>query len=177
MKQLQTIRQQGDDALPVSVIFHSVNTVWKISYQCLSSRLRLWQRLPDEIVVMGDMADEQKCKKLLSAWARRLSNQYLPKHFHQVSQSTGISYNGLTIRNQKTVWGSCTSQHAINLNYKLYFLPEHLVNYVMIHELCHTRYLNHSDKFWQLVERYDPDWRQHRLELRKADKYIPGWIC
>lgn len=176
-QQLQKIRLQTVDMLPSDIVFHSINTTYKITYEHLDTRLRLWQRSENDMVVLGNMADQQRCKKLLSMWVRKLSKEYLPKHFHRLSQLMGIEYQGLTIRNQKTVWGSCTSQHTINLNYKLFLLPIHLMNYVMVHELCHTKHLNHSDQFWRLVERYDPNWKQHRQALRTADKYIPGWIC
>ncbi len=85
-------------------------------------------------------------------------------------------YKNLTFRGQKTVWGSCSSKKNINLNYKLLFLPARLVRYVLVHELCHIVHLDHSRRFWALVEQYEPDYARLKKELRHADHYMPEWI-
>ncbi|MHB1485200.1 MAG: M48 family metallopeptidase [Saccharofermentanales bacterium] len=73
----------------------------------------------------------------------------------------------IIIRNQRSVWGTCNSKGTISINAKCCLLPESLFEYVMIHELCHLVKLNHSAEFWNLVERYIPDWSKKRAELRK----------
>ena len=83
----------------------------------------------------------------------------------------GFSYNKLYIRNQKTCWGSCTSRKNINLNYRIIFLPERLRDYIIVHELCHLKELNHSEKFWHLVSKVFPDYHTLRNELREYDLY------
>ena len=83
----------------------------------------------------------------------------------------GVSYNRLYIRNQKTCWGSCTTRKNISLNYRILFLPKRLRDYVIVHELCHLKELNHSEKFWSLVSRACPDYRALRAELRDYDLY------
>ncbi len=83
----------------------------------------------------------------------------------------GFSYNKLYIRNQKTCWGSCTAKKNISLNHRILFLPERLRDYIIVHELCHLKELNHSDRFWSLVSRAFPDYRALRNELREYDLY------
>ena len=68
---------------------------------------------------------------------------------------------------------SCSSKQNINLNYKLLFFPDKVVRYVFIHELCHTQEMNHSALFWNLVERCDPAYQQHRQVLKNAEKFVP----
>jgi predicted metal-dependent hydrolase len=76
-------------------------------------------------------------------------------------------YGRVSIRNQKTCWGSCSRKGNLNFNYKLLFLPAHLRDYVIVHELAHLSELNHSPRFWALVGSVIPDWRALRRELRE----------
>jgi predicted metal-dependent hydrolase len=84
-----------------------------------------------------------------------------------VSIQTSLPYNRVSIRGQKTRWGSCSSDKNINLNYKLLFLEPEFVKYIIIHELCHTIHLNHSREFWQLVGDFYPDYRDIRKQIIK----------
>ena len=85
------------------------------------------------------------------------------EHFNQFYN---FKYNKVTVRNQSTRWGSCSKSGNINFNYKLALLPESLVDYVVVHELCHLGEFNHSKKFWDLVARTVPDYKERRQELR-----------
>ena len=76
-------------------------------------------------------------------------------------------WNKISIKNQKTRWGSCSKQRNINFNYKIALLPEHQVDYIIVHELCHLAEMNHSKRFWALVARTIPDYKQIRKELKQ----------
>jgi len=82
------------------------------------------------------------------------------------NQFYNFKYNKITIRNQKSRWGSCSQKGNLNFNYKLHFLPEELRDYVIVHELCHLGEFNHSKKFWNLIEKTTPQY----MHLRKALK-------
>lgn len=75
-------------------------------------------------------------------------------------------WNKVTIRNTSTRWGSCSKQGNVSFNYKLVYLPEDLLDYLIVHELCHLKEMNHSPKFWKLVERSIPDYTVKRKELK-----------
>ncbi|MFL5874323.1 MAG: M48 family metallopeptidase, partial [Solirubrobacteraceae bacterium] len=79
----------------------------------------------------------------------------------------GRPYTKLTIRNQRTRWGSCSATGAMSFNWRLLLAPEPVLDYVVWHEACHLKVADHSDRFWGLVERHCPDWREHARWLRR----------
>ncbi|MCF6276406.1 MAG: M48 family metallopeptidase [Candidatus Magasanikbacteria bacterium] len=86
--------------------------------------------------------------------------------------SYNIEIGRVCVRNQKSRWGSCSSKGSLNFNYRLLFLPEHLAEYIIVHELCHLVELNHSHRFWALVEQEIPDYKACRKELRSKYKIV-----
>ena len=84
-------------------------------------------------------------------------------HFNQLY---GFSFNQISIRNQSSRWGSCSSKKNLSFNYRLVLLPPHLADYVIVHEICHLKELNHSQKFWELVARVVPRHREIKKEFR-----------
>lgn len=79
---------------------------------------------------------------------------------------TGGSFSSITIRDQKTRWGSCSSRGTLSFNYRLIFAPPAVLDYVVVHELCHLTHMNHSKEFWNLVGSVMPDYRAHRRWLK-----------
>lgn len=83
------------------------------------------------------------------------------------NQTYGFAWKKIAVKNVSSRWGSCSSKGNIYFNYKLVLLPEHLVDYIVVHELCHLRECNHSVRFWALVEKTIPDYKERRRELRR----------
>ena len=92
---------------------------------------------------------------------------FLIQRLEELARQHGFSYNRVFIRNQKTRWGSCSQQNNINLNIALVTLPQHLIDYVILHELVHTRIKNHSRLFWSELDKVVGDGRGHDKKLRK----------
>jgi predicted metal-dependent hydrolase len=130
----------------------------------------------DAVVLSGRTHDEKLCVLALKRWLTSLAKrEYLPR-LRTLSGLTGTSYTKMHVRGQRTCWGSHSSNGTISLNYCLMFLdPAHL-RYVMIHELCHARHMNHSRRFWGLVGQFEPDYRRLDKDLNSSWKQIPTWV-
>lgn len=83
----------------------------------------------------------------------------------------GFSFNKIFIKNQKTRWGSCSRKKNLNFNYKIIFLPRKFQDYIIVHEICHLKELNHSKKFWALVKKALPDYLEIKRELRSKELF------
>ncbi len=114
-----------------------------------------------------------KPKKILN---RRSRKEYLERkeearvlvhnRLEHLNEQYGFRYNRVSIRNQKTRWGSCSKQGNLSFNYRIVFLSQRLADYIIVHELCHVQEMNHSKKFWDLVTRTISDHKPRRIELR-----------
>ena len=85
-------------------------------------------------------------------------------------KATGGRYSSITVRDQKSRWGSCSSRGTLSFNYRLIFAPSIILDYVVVHELCHLTHMNHSKDFWNLVASVMPDYKIHRICVREI-----GW--
>ena len=92
--------------------------------------------------------------------------EVLPEKVSRFAQQLGVSYGRITIRSQRTRWGSCSAKGNLNFNCLLMLCPEEVQDYVVIHELCHRKEMNHSTAFWAEVEKHCPDYRIHRKWLK-----------
>ena len=101
---------------------------------------------------------EKLCQKALSV---------IPDKVKYYAEIMGVTYGRITIRNQKTRWGSCSSKGNLNFNCLLMLMPDKVLDYVVVHELCHLKQMNHSKKFWKEVERYMPDYKNYKKWLNE----------
>ena len=176
MRQRQ-ISLKAQPRLPTRISLRAVGEVWRVAYRpTSSSRVMVTERAGHRLTVSGDVANVASCRAALRRWMARKARKHLVPWLRRISQQDKLSFTKATVRGQKTRWGSCSSRGTISVNYKLLFLPHGLVRYVLIHELCHTRHMNHSPAFWAMVERREPDYGQLRAELRGAWRHVPGWV-
>lgn len=125
-------------------------------------KLEYFKKFSGRVFPRGGKKEYRQFKALALVLARRRL-----EYFNQIY---GFKYNKINIKNQKTRWGSCSKKGNLNFNYKIVLLPERLADYIIIHELCHLKELNHSPKFWDLVATARPDYLEARWELRRGFK-------
>lgn len=101
----------------------------------------------------------------LSAADKKIAKQKIMEHVDYYARRMEIDYGSISMRNQKSRWGSCSSKGNLNFNYRLAYLPEELLDYVVVHELAHRRHMDHSTAFWEEVETYYPAYKKCRQML------------
>lgn len=113
---------------------------------------------------VSDLTDTQRTaleKRYIDA-----AKEYFPKRVAYFHQFTGGTYSRITIRDQKTRWGSCSAKGTLSFNWRLMLAPPAILDYVVVHELCHLTHMDHSPAFWQAVGEVYPDYRTARKWLK-----------
>jgi len=128
-----------------------------------SHKLRFVQ---NKLMVESPPGSKADINSLYNIWLKHSARLYLPARTRMLAEKYNFSFERITIRNQKTRWGSCSTSGSISLNYRLMRYRKEIIDYVIIHELCHTRQMNHSKIFWKLVEEIVPGYRALKRELK-----------
>ena len=115
---------------------------------------------------------QSEIRKTVSKILRKQAKAYLPRRITFLAEKYDFEFTKLRLSHTRTRWGSCSSSGTISLNIALMNLPHHLIDYVIIHELCHTRQMNHSSKFWQEVEKYCPNYKKCVQEIKQFSPTI-----
>jgi predicted metal-dependent hydrolase len=161
--------------LPARVELPGIGLVWDVLLRPGPSSGVRGRASGDTLVLTGETSDRDACYEALRRAVGRVARERLPLMLGGVETETGWRASRVSIRRQRTRWGSCTSKGALSLNESLVFLPQSLVRYVLVHELAHTRRMDHSPTFWALVERHETSWRSQRAALGDAWRHVPGW--
>lgn len=164
-------RREEPSEQPAHCTLRAIDEHWRISYDDDMVRPLLVDHAEKHL----RLSTTRHARDLLNAWLNKQAQTHLPTLLSRKSNELNLPFANVAIKNQKTRWGSCSSKGNINLNRNLLFLPAELVDYLLIHELCHTVYLNHSARYWQLVASFLPNYRDYDKQLRQATRYIPAW--
>jgi len=182
------LRLQADPPrLPKRIVLPALEEEWDVEYveRAASAGSAFSRRTPGVVarersrgllVVSGDIDEPSAAKAALCRWLVRKARARLLPRLAELARRHALEYERAAVRQQRTRWASCSRRGTISLNARLLFLTPEVVDHVMLHELCHTREMNHSPRFWTLLEACDPDWRAHRGRLRDAGAALPTWL-
>ncbi|MDO5294895.1 MAG: SprT family zinc-dependent metalloprotease [bacterium] len=155
----ETVRQQGE------LLYLGKPFEIKVEEQ---KKIRIEIQVEDgAIIVKKPVGYNVDIHKVLENWLRRQAAAVIQEKVEQYSRLLGVTYQNITIKDQKTRWGSCSSRGNLNFNYRLIMAPAEVLDYVVIHELAHRIHMNHSKDFWQTVEKVCPRYREHRSWLQE----------
>ena len=174
-KQKTTAEDQAP--LPRRIVLQAIGEAWPVTYRrTRSSRVTVTQRTPRQLALSGDVDQVAMCRAALRRWLARKARQHLVPWLRAMSKEKGLPFGKTAVRGQRTRWASCSARGTISINYKLLFVPRPLVRYVLIHELCHTRHMNHSPRFWGLLKEKEPGYQEWRRGVRAAWRHVPRWV-
>jgi predicted metal-dependent hydrolase len=128
------------------------------------------------LVLRGSVESDVDVAEALRGWLMDVAHDELGRQLEHVARECGLQFVRMQARRQRTRWGSCSSGGTISLNACSMFLEPAIVRYLLIHELCHTRHMNHSKRFWHLVESFEPDYQRLDRELTRGWQQVPGWV-
>jgi len=164
-------RYPAEELLPGRLAFAATSQQWQLEY--LDGKSARVAEIDNALKVYSQ--DDESAQKALQQWLNRRASEVLVPWLHNVSDELGLTFQRAMIRAQKTRWGSCSSNGTISINRALLFMPPETVRYLFVHELCHTKEMNHSARYWALVEHYMPDYREHEQVLNSGMRLIPRW--
>lgn len=120
--------------------------------------------------VQSTIDERSKLEKITFEQVKELADQaveYIPKRVKYYAEKENFVYNKITIKNLVSRWGSCSTKGNLNFNCLLMLTPDYVIDYIVVHELCHLREMNHSEKFWAEVEKIMPDYQRAELWLKQ----------
>jgi predicted metal-dependent hydrolase len=162
--------------LPSQITLAAIGKTWHVAAKPTRRPSVVVRELSENsLLVLGAVDDERNCRDALTRWLMRKTREYLVPRLRELGQRTELRFARTFVKRPRTRWASCSRHKSISLNAKLLFLPSELVDYVLIHELCHLAELNHTARFWSLVQHHCPHFRTLDERIREMWKTIPRW--
>ena len=163
--------------LPDVIELPAIEQRFRVRYERQSKAKTVRYRCKDNVIVLsGRTGDDKLCVAALKRWLAALCKTEFAPRLKALAAVTGNSYKAMHVRGQRTCWGSHSSSGTISINYCLLFLDPDAVRYLMIHELCHARHMNHSRRFWSLVSKFEPDYKRLDRALTDSWSRVPVWV-
>ncbi|MFV1992755.1 MAG: M48 family metallopeptidase [Acidiferrobacterales bacterium] len=169
----QYLSRQFGEGPPTTISLPAINKTWRVSYFINTDLAAGWDvSAHDSLNIYSEPSSAQM---YIEKWLTSVARDHLHNELSLLSKKTGLSCKRMQIRAQKSRWGSYSARGTISLNRNILFFQPAVVQYLLIHELCHTIHLNHSRDFWKLVETFCPDFRALDKSLKDAWRLLPPW--
>lgn len=127
----------------------------------IAKKLDMQKRIAEQVERQTQLTEQQ------TKFYREKAREVLTQRVEHYAKAMGVTYGRIAIREQRTRWGSCSEPGNLNFNWKLILMPPGVLDYVVVHELAHRREMNHSDRFWAVVEYYMPEYKKYREWLKE----------
>lgn len=174
---LSAISGIGQESLPSEITLSGIGRRFAVEYRRTSSaQIRAVAVDADKLIVAGQLDNERQVAKVLQQWLMEFAHGQLSDCLRQLADEHGFEFDRVQIRRQRTRWGSCSARGTISLNVCALFQEPAVMRYLLVHELSHTRHMNHSRRFWAQVEAIEPDYRRLDRELLQGWQRVPGWM-
>lgn len=175
--QHRILQNESSDVLPDPIYLNAIGQQWLVEYKKTNyNNVGVFQKDDQRLIIRGDVDNRAACRKALRRWLSRQAHANLVPLLKDLGDKHNLVFQSIMVKGQKKRWASCSHRKNISINYKLLFLPERLVRYVFLHELCHTVVMNHSRKYWKTLATLVPQYLELNEEIKQAWKYVPGWV-
>ncbi|MFH1619901.1 MAG: SprT family zinc-dependent metalloprotease [bacterium] len=174
---LADLRHNLPEVFNVRQLVKSASRTRRISYQGRHLELRIEQAPAtgrstieagdEELRLLLSPDDPRTVGAILEDWYRDRAREVLADRVAHWARDIGVRYQRIAIKDQRSLWGSCSPNSNLNFNWRLIMAPADILDYVVIHELCHLVEMNHSRRFWKLISRWCPEHKVHRRWLRE----------
>lgn len=164
-------------ALPDAMELSAIGESWRVIYLPMNTaRVGVISESPGVLTVYGAVHDVLLCREALLDWLKWRAREELCPWLSVLAGDHGFRFKESAVRGQKTRWGSCSAKGTISISFKLLFLERDWVRCVLLHELCHTVFMDHSASFKGLLNRIEPKCTQIDKEMRHAERRVPSWV-
>lgn len=175
LDQYRPLETAAGDGLPTEIRFVATGARYAVNYLDAATAPRV-EIAGAVIRLCGDRSRPALLRHALQRLTMHEAHAALGPWLAELALECGLRYGRLQIRRQRTRWGSCSKSGTISLNACLLFQPPAVVRYLLIHELAHTRHMNHSRRYWALVSRFEPGWRELDGALSAGWRLVPRWV-
>ena len=164
-------------ALPERISLRAIGQEWSVVYRQTESRgVSAVERRGQQLLVYGDLEETDHVVDALRRWLGRKTREHVVPWLTALGRDRGFEVASVAVRAQRTRWASCSAKGTVSLNLRLLFLPQELVRYALLHELAHIREMNHSRRYWALLESLEPGYLVLDAQLRAGWRLVPDWI-
>lgn len=175
--ELATDHPPEDFELPNLIRLRAIDCVTRVRYVRRSGAQSVrYSQAGDVVTLSGNVGSDKHCIAALRRWLSATARRAFEPRLSALSILTDSPFEKMHVRAQRSCWGSRSSSGTISLNLCLLFLEPALLRYLLIHELCHGRHMNHSKRFWKRVETFEPDYRRLDRELTESWRQVPSWM-
>jgi predicted metal-dependent hydrolase len=161
---------------PEGLALTAIGEEWHCTRVAGPGPVRLRELPGCELQLSGRLEDRSRLRLVLVNWLVEHARQQLEPLLQALAAQMAVVPARLQVRCQRSRWGSCSRRRTISLNVCLLFQRPEVLRYLIIHELAHLRYMNHSARFWTEVARYQPDWKALDRELLQGWRRAPSWM-